>query len=192
MGRAPNGHNERQARKAAEVRARIVDIWLETNKTHEEIGLIVGLSRPTVSQHLARAHEDWKANALASYEAKVRRELAKLDKVEATLWEAWRRSCKDAVVTTSEVVQGRGKTQGSKAGTSKISERREGQAGDARFLAEIRACVELRAKVLGLITKQVQHSGSMEVVKTYHLPASGRQEDAVVEDGAKAFDDLLR
>ena len=132
------------------VRQVIADLYLE-GKTQHEIGAEVKLAQGTVSKHLKAVVEEWMRTAAAAIDERKAHELARLDHLERVAWRAWERSCEDAVTVQRETT-GRGRK-------GMTTEKRTGQCGDPRFLAEVRHCVELRGKILGLVVKKLEHSG---------------------------------
>ena len=59
-------------------------------------------------------------------------------------WQAWIRSTEDKEATLTEKVEATTTTR------SKAQIRKEGQAGDPRFLAGVQWCIERRCKLIGL------------------------------------------
>lgn len=141
-----------------ELRDRIGRLYLE-GKTLVQVGAEVGIHFSNVSRHLAVLREEWRASALLNFSERQAQELAKFDRLEAANWQGWERSLRDRELVYEESGIG---AQGAIAKSGKKS---EGQAGDPRFLAGAAHCVEMRCKILGLITKKVEHTGNAELIK---------------------------
>ncbi len=119
----------------------------------------LGVHQGTVSKDLEAVRAEWAAAAAADVGVVKARELAKLDAMEAELWEAWRRSVGEHVKQTRTTTPGPGDTV-----RVEVSEVREELAGDPRYLAQIRDCVERRCKILGLdAPKELRTSGDVAV-----------------------------
>jgi hypothetical protein len=115
--------------------------------THEEIARRLNLSRQQISYDLKVLQRRWQESALADFNAKKAAELAKVDELERTYWEAWERSCQPREVTTQEHTQ----VGGGRADEARLKGgvRKEPRDGNAEFLRGVERCVELRCKILG-------------------------------------------
>jgi len=115
--------------------------------THDEIALRLNVSRQQISYDLKVLLRRWQESALADFNAKKAAELAKVNELERTYWEAWERSCQPHEVTTQEHTQmGGGQADGARL---KGGVRKEQRDGNAEFLRGVERCVELRCKILG-------------------------------------------
>lgn len=153
-----------------------------------------GVSQPQIVDDLKLVYGRYTESALANTAAKVERACVALNQVRAEAWDAWARSCEDAVTVTQEKAAlpvpqddppsqksgGRAKPW-AKAKTPEIKEmlrvikettRREGQAGDPRFLGIIKETIAEEARLRGL----------------YPDPKGGR---VTVEGGADFWDKFL-
>jgi hypothetical protein len=115
--------------------------------THDEIARRLNVSRQQISYDLKVLQRRWQESALADFNAKKAAELAKVDELERTYWEAWERSCQPREVTTQEHTQ----VGGGHADEARLKGgvRKEQRDGDAEFLRGVERCVELRCKILG-------------------------------------------
>ena len=104
-----------------------------------------GVTQQQISLDLKALRKAWREAAMRDTDAVVAQELAKLDLIEAEAWAAWERSKQPREVTMTEQMDGQ-TTQ------RKASVRREGQAGNPRFLEQIQKCIEQRCALLGLGT----------------------------------------
>ena len=139
----------------------------------EETGRPV--TQQTVSRDLVAVREEWRTAALASTEQRVGEELARLDLLERTYWEAYKRSCGVAVVSTTTTIEPADSalpatTGGGAAPAGEARGRRDGggdrrraprattrqtvqtrqQMGNPAWLAGLQRCHERRCKLLGL------------------------------------------
>lgn len=108
-----------------------------------QIAQALGITQQQISQDLKVVRAAWLASTLRDFDALKSEQLAKVDAVEVEAWDAWARSKQPREVTVTE------QTEGASA-TRKASVRREGQAGDPRFLERIQKCIEQRCDILGL------------------------------------------
>ena len=142
-----------EQRRALETRRKTVaDLWLRC-VTLADIARKLGVHRSQITRDLQKVRAEWKESRIASYDERVLDELARIDRLEETAWQGWDRSILDAGTRTVKIVKREGGER------SESWEREEGQSGDPRYLAEVRHCIELRAKLLGLMVQRHEHSG---------------------------------
>ncbi|VTS01621.1 Uncharacterized protein OS=Idiomarina xiamenensis 10-D-4 GN=A10D4_12889 PE=4 SV=1 [Gemmata massiliana] len=137
-------------------RAKVATLYL-AGKSQQAIACEVGVSQMTVSKDLARLRAAWRESALRDFDAMRGEELARLELIERTAWQAWKNSCRDAETSQVETEL---RNPGGKASnrnpkvrcsipvrvTRTRSSRKE--SGDARFLQQVLQCVELRLKMI--------------------------------------------
>jgi hypothetical protein len=112
-----------------------------------EIAQRLRVSRQQISYDLRTLQRRWQESALADFNAKKAAELAKVDELERTYWEAWQRSCQGREVTTQEKTQaGEGQTEDTRR---KAGVRKEPRDGNPEFLRGVERCIELRCKITG-------------------------------------------
>lgn len=88
----------------------------------------------------------WRANANASLAQAKQQELARIDLVEKTAWEAFERSMSDETEYSNQYSpDGEGNPE-----LASTKARKRGRDGDPRWLAIILNCVDRRTKLLGL------------------------------------------
>src|SRR5215472_12656826 len=115
--------------------------------TQHEIAQRLNVSRPQIGYDLKLLQRRWQESALADFHAKKAAELAKVDELERTYWEAWDRSCQAREVTTQEKTQaGEDSTEDTRR---KAGVRKEPRDGNPEFLRGVERCIELRCKILG-------------------------------------------
>jgi len=119
----------------------IARLYLQ-GKTQAEIAIQIGVSRVQISYDLKAIQNEWREKRFRDIDQMKADQLAKIDEIEREAWNAWRRSQEDKVVSVAERVV-------DEAERSKTSLRKEGQAGDPRFLERVSWCVEQRLKIFG-------------------------------------------
>jgi hypothetical protein len=112
------------------------------------IGDKLGLAQQQISYDLKALNKRWVESSLKNITDLKVRELAKIDNLEREYWEAWRRSTEDKEVDTTKAIPD--KEDPSMGRTKEKTQRREGQAGDPRFLAGVQWCINKRAEIIGL------------------------------------------
>lgn len=114
-----------------------------------DIARDLGISQQQVSYDLKAIRATWLASAVRDFDSAKAQELARIDEVERAAWEGWRRSMQDKEI---ENLEGDGtldpKTR--KPKVTKVTKRREGQAGSPAFLNTVLTCIERRCAILGL------------------------------------------
>lgn len=106
----------------------------------------LGISQPTVSRDLKAIQQAWRESSLIDMNEAKQKELAKIDELERTYWEAWLRSCED---TETETLKKVGHV-GDGAAKLETAKRKEGQSGNPAFLAGVERCIRLRIDIIGL------------------------------------------
>jgi predicted transcriptional regulator len=104
----------------------------------------LGVNQSTVSRDLKALQKQWQESALVDIDEMKARELAKIDELERTYWDAWVRSCEDAEVERQK-----------KAGTVEeprleVTKEKRGQTGDPRFLSGVKDCINMRREIFGI------------------------------------------
>jgi hypothetical protein len=107
------------------------------------IARAMGVSQSQISLDLKAIRAMWLASLVRDFDAMKSVELAKIDECERQFWSGWQRSLQPREVTLTEATEGEKPTR-------KASVRKEGQAGDPRFLDGVLRCVQQRCKILGL------------------------------------------
>lgn len=113
-------------------------------KTQAEIGDVIGMSQQQISYDLKILRNRWLAQSVANIDEIKARELAKVDHLERTYWESWKRSLEDFTVKTTKARKTRQVDSGEKI--VKV----EGRNGDPRYLQGVQWCVNKRCEILGL------------------------------------------
>lgn len=129
-------------------RARVARMYLQGKSIHE-IGKIEGVSAATINRDLSIIKMAWMASALLDLDARKAQELARLDELEATSWDAWQRSKADK----RSISRKTSNTVGDEGEALKDEERRysrEQRTGNVLYLEMVMKCIERRCKILGL------------------------------------------
>lgn len=144
----------RQSHMARENRYRQVAALYLQGKWQTEIATIVGTTQQQVSYDLKILQKRWYQESVADIAERKAIELQRVDKIEREAWEAWERSKQPREVTITEA------SEGTHPGR-KATMRKEGQAGDPRFLVEIGKCVDRRVAILGIGAREeaLKHAG---------------------------------
>jgi predicted transcriptional regulator len=146
--------------QVARDRRRIADLYLQ-GEIQADIAEALEISQATVSRDIKALQGEWLASALVDFNEAKAQELAKIDKLEREYWDAWQRSCEDKEATLVENREAKGDKQ------SKSWLRREGQAGDPRFLQGVQWCIERRCKILGIDAPEKKEiTGAMTIQYT--------------------------
>jgi len=120
--------------------------WYLEGVPQAEIGRRLGITQPQVSLDLAAIRKDWQKSATLAMSEYVAQELARIDHLELTYWQAWERSTHPIRRRTTS---GHGKLNDKPdaVGQSTVEIERD---GNPQFLTGILSCIERRCKLLGL------------------------------------------
>lgn len=113
-------------------------------ESQASIGAVLGVSQQEVSYDLAIIRKRWLAAAQASYDERQSRELAKIDHLELTYWEAWERSRQE---TKREATKRVDADESSRMEAAVTKETRD---GNPAFLDGVFRCIDRRCKLLGV------------------------------------------
>lgn len=124
---------------------RIADLYLK-GKTQAAIGAELGYSQQQIDYDLNEVKRRWREDTSINFDEAKQQELAKVDALERTYWDAWERSLEEKVKTRTEKQTGK---DGGKASVEK-----ESLLGNPAYLAGVMNCIERRCKMLGLDAPQ--------------------------------------
>jgi hypothetical protein len=137
-----------------ERRQRVAALYLK-GLQQGEIAALVGVTQQQVSHDLRRLRESWQQASLQDTAEATARILAENALLKAEAWQAWGQSQKPK--ETMEIEHSEGgevlDAQGMphpKAPTRKAKLRREGSAGDPRFLDRVAQCLDREVELRGL------------------------------------------
>jgi hypothetical protein len=125
-------------RKAAD-RAAIAEAYLRGVPQYQ-IAAEVGLSAAQVSRDLGILQREWEARAADRIEAHKAAELAKLDTLERTYWQAWEASTQPQKRTRTA----------DRAGAKSAEVGSVTRDGNPAFLSGVLSCIDRRCKILGV------------------------------------------
>lgn len=131
-----------QEARAAERRQHVAHLYIQ-GAYQADIARQLGVTQQQISKDLRTLQAQWRGSALRDFDEAKGLELQRIDAIEREAWQAWERSKQPREVTLTE------QSEGEKV-SRKASVRREGQAGDPRFLERIQKCIEQRCDILGL------------------------------------------
>jgi uncharacterized protein YerC len=124
-----------------------------------DIAQAMGVDTATISRDLAELRKEWLERSVNHIDQKKAIELAKLDRLEVTYWEAWERSQRNAEIEITEQIGTRRKVkpkEGEAEGDAIVPERIrktkrvEGQTGNPEFLKGVLNCITKRCDILGI------------------------------------------
>lgn len=121
----------------------MAEAYLRGHLQHE-IAQREGVVQATISNDLKAVQRLWREAAVRDLDAHKERELARLDLLERTYWQAWERSLTERQISHT-------KTANKKSGdTMEAGLKKEQRDGDPRFLDGVLSCIAARCKLLGL------------------------------------------
>jgi len=97
-----------------------------------------------ISYDLKVLQKRWLESSLVNFDQARAKELAKIDALERTYYEAWEGSLVEKETKTAE------KTTGGASDRIKAVSRHEHREGNPAFLAGVQWCIEQRCKILGI------------------------------------------
>jgi len=140
---------------------KISELYLK-GYSQREIASRVGVSVALVNLELKTVRELWKQSAIRNFDEAKAQELAKIDALEKTYWDAWVKSGGVHKSSTKE------KAETDKGTFKKISIKTEKLTGTPAYLAGVERCIEQRCKLLGLyLPQKVEVTGNMLTIFSY-------------------------
>lgn len=137
-------HADRNPSQKAKHQADIARLYLQGH-TQSAIALQLSIDQSTVSRDLKEIRAMWRDSTLRDFDEAKSIQLAKIDALEATYWEAWMRS-----LTTREAITNESGESDAKGAFTKTITRREVMLGNPAYLAGVERCIAERCKLLGL------------------------------------------
>ena len=114
--------------------------------TQVEIGKRLNMTQPMVSYDLKAIQAMWVQRTVLDLDAAKRKELARIDVLERTYWQAWEDSKGQHEIMVTQMDEWALPDKGHKT----ASIRREMLNGNPAYLAGVMSCIEKRCKLLGL------------------------------------------
>lgn len=132
-------------------RMQVSELYLQ-GMTQAAIAQKVGVSQAVISKDLKELRVQWIERSMEAISERKAIELAKIDALELTYWDAWERSKADRETVTQEKIgEIKDPTTGALIGTRARETRvRTGQTGTSAFLDGVMKCIDKRCKILGL------------------------------------------
>lgn len=115
-------------------------------ETQASIAEHIGVTQQQISADLKTIQKRWLKSVTMMIDAAKAKELAKIDLLEQTYWNAWFASITPKEIKSSEVFT----VNGDGNATKKASLKTEQRDGNPAFLAGVDRCIERRCKLLGL------------------------------------------
>lgn len=135
----PKHANTRTKAQVQSDRIEVARLYLQ-GKFQHEIATVLEVSQQQVSFDLKAVQAQWRDMPAAKIDELKNKELARIDQLERTYWEAWVDS-KKAKETTSTAKEG---------DRLKVGKRSEQRNGNPQYLAGVQWCITTRCKILGL------------------------------------------
>jgi len=114
-----------------------------------DIGASLGLTQQTISLELAAIKKEWMASGVRDFAEAKAVELAKIDLLETTYWQAWEASKGERSRRTQVIRPGTGKD--SQPDMQLLTIHTEDTAGDKKWLEGVQRCIDQRCAINGLI-----------------------------------------
>lgn len=119
-------------------------------RNERQIADHIGRTQQYVSLAIKSLEEEWRTKASSDFSTAKAKELARIENLERTYWDAWFRSLGGSKSTT---VRASGEKSEQKKDGKLVnierSERNETTYGDPRYLAGVQWCIERRVKMFG-------------------------------------------
>lgn len=134
--------------KVNERREKVAELRLQ-GKTLSEIGAVVGVSKSVVHRDLQAIEAEWKAAALRDFDAAKAEQIARIQVLFRTYWDAWHASCQPSKSEHRKTARsGKGDGPGSERMEVHISTKTH--TGDPRYLDGVRWCITKICDLMGL------------------------------------------
>ena len=145
--------NKRTFIQIEDERREIASLYLQ-GKTQQAIAERLDLSRQQIGYDLKAIQRRWREDTARDLDTDKSRELAKIDELERTYWQAWEDSLEQVTTETSSLVNS------AKDSRNRATIRREDKQGNPGYLRGVMDCIQQRCKLLGLdAPTKLEHSG---------------------------------
>ena len=145
--------NKRTFTQIEDDRREIASLYLQ-GKTQQVIADRLHMTRQMVGYDLKAIQRRWREDTSRNLDEDKAQELAKLDELERTHWQAWEDSLEQVTTETSSLVNS------AKDSRNRATIRREDKQGNPAYLRGVMECIDRRCKLLGLDSPQkLEHSG---------------------------------
>lgn len=146
--RARKPANQRNSAQKEFDRAVIAQMYLE-GKTQADMADQLGLTRGTVRKDIKAIQKQWVESSLISFESAKAQQLARIDHLEHTYWQAYQDSFSEDVSTTQYLEREESDAMGAARAARAVVHKRPGKASYAA-LAGVQWCITERNRILGL------------------------------------------
>lgn len=136
-------------RSAAQVerdRRRISELYLK-GWLQVDIAQAIGLDQSTVSRDLSTIQGQWRESTLIDFDEAKAREIAKIDNLEITYWQAWEHSLEQF---RSKTIKAKGADPEAAKASAEQTLKTEDRNGNSRYLDGVQWCIDRRIKLFGL------------------------------------------
>ena len=125
-------------------RVRTSELYLK-GWSQSQIAAEIGVTQAMISRNLQICRDEWKEITAMHIDDHKAKELAKIDALEQTYWDAWQRS-KDDVETRSSRMVG----EGEESSPTKLERivKTENQSGNEKYLIGVQWCINKRCEIL--------------------------------------------
>lgn len=135
------------------------------------IAQALGLTQPAISYHLQIIEAEWARQYAAAIDAAKWAQLARVDELERTYWQAWADS-REAINRQTQTADVPDPSK--PARPSRVVQVTEERSGDPRWLAGVQWCIETRCKILGLWAPERRDvTSNGETIKVYGVDPDG-------------------
>ena len=145
---------------------RITDLYLQ-GKSQADIAAIIGVARQQVGYDLAIIRKRWRNDTTINLDEAKQKELARLDTLERTYWDAWERTLEEKVKTRTEQSTS-GKTDNG-VKVAKATVEKEILLGNPAYLAGVMSCIDRRCKLLGLDAPSKTENKNTETIEVRNV-----------------------
>lgn len=153
--RSPYRKKHRDAFKR-QIRRKAAAVMYAREVPQAQIAAKLGVNQKTISNDLGHVMDDLKQATRSAAEVYRQRQIDRLDKMEAQVWEEWHRSKMAATQTRVEHdvktvpdPNDPSRTVQQPTGTGKLVRTNAERIGDPRFVAQLLAIEDMRAKLMG-------------------------------------------
>jgi transcriptional regulator with XRE-family HTH domain len=147
-------------------------------ETQVQIAEAIGVTQRQISYDLKKIREAWIASSVRDFDEIVAGQLARIDELERTYWQAWIDS---GGIRKRTTVKGRGSGGREQPDNLEQIVTTEDSPGDPRFLAGVQWCIAERSKLLGAyaLTRQevTSDAGPLVIQVIYGRERSGNDSD---------------
>jgi len=174
--------NKRTPAQIDKDRQEIARLYLQ-GQTQSDIAAQLKMTQPMVSYDLAAIRQAWVKSSLCDFNEAKAKELAKIDHLEWTYWQAWERSLEPF---KSKTVKAKGVDREAATANAEQTIKTEDRNGDPRYLDGVMACIDRRCKIFGFdAPTKLQHSWQDSLPEGYDASEVQKQFAGLLAAAAK-------